>query len=198
MHPDPELLAAARRVVWFKDPLQTLRNEVFFLNRVMTYGDVQDVVTIRKHFDDDALRDSFRNAHPGVFDPRSWAYWHAVLGVSPALAMPVRRLQLSGEIAFKAMPRPMVRFHASIHGPLKEYAMREAEPFYPVGNRNQVPLPRPPGHRPLAPSDYPESDGKPMSETPVHRRATTDATQPLDGFFETRSNVYVGSDMFVY
>ena len=76
--------------------------------------------------------------------------------------------------------------------------MREAEPFYPIGKRNQGVLPRPPGRRPLAPSDYPESDGRPMSETPVHRRATIDATQPLDGFFEKRSDVYVGSDMFVY
>ena len=76
--------------------------------------------------------------------------------------------------------------------------MREAEPFYPIGKRDQGVLPRPPGRRPLAPSDYPESDGRPMSETPVHRRATIDATQPLDGFFEKRSDVYVGSDMFVY
>ena len=76
--------------------------------------------------------------------------------------------------------------------------MREAEPFYPVGNCNQVALPRPPGRRPLAPSDYPERDGNPMAETPVHRRATIDATQPLDGFFESRNDVYVGSDMFVY
>ena len=91
MHPDPELLAVARRVVWFKEPQQTLRNEVFFLNHAMTYGDVQDVVTIRKRFDDDVLRDSLRNAHPGVFDPRSWAYWHAVLGMLPAPATPVRR-----------------------------------------------------------------------------------------------------------
>ena len=76
--------------------------------------------------------------------------------------------------------------------------MREAEPFHPIGKRNQDALPRPPGRRVLAPSDYPESDGKPMAETPVHRRATIDATQPLDGFFEKRSDVYVGSDMFVY
>ena len=76
--------------------------------------------------------------------------------------------------------------------------MRDAEPFYPIGKRNQGVLPRPPGRRPLAPSDYPESDGKPMSETPVHRRATIDATEPLDRFFEKRSDVYVGSDMFVY
>ena len=76
--------------------------------------------------------------------------------------------------------------------------MREAEPYHPVGKPNQVALPRPPGRRPLAPSDYPESDGKPMSETPVHWHATYDATLPLHRFFKTRSDVYVGSDMFVY
>ena len=76
--------------------------------------------------------------------------------------------------------------------------MREAEPFHPVGNPNQGARSRPPGRRPLAPSDYPESDGKPMAETPVHWRATVDATEPLHGFFEKRSDIYVGSDMFVY
>ena len=63
MHPDPELLAVARRVLWFKGSHQTLRNEVFLLNHVMTYGDVQDVVTIRKHFDD-VLRESIGFPQP--------------------------------------------------------------------------------------------------------------------------------------
>ena len=76
--------------------------------------------------------------------------------------------------------------------------MREAEPFYPVGNRRRVALPRPPGRRPLAPSDYPESDGNPMAETPIHWRATVDATDPLHQFYRERSDVYVGSDMLMY
>ena len=76
--------------------------------------------------------------------------------------------------------------------------MREAEPFHPVGARDQVPQPRPPGRRPLAPSDYPESDGKPMAETPVHLRATYDAGFSLHRFFKTRSDIYVGSNMFIY
>ena len=50
----------------------------------------------------------------------------------------------------------------------------------------------------LAPSDYPESDGKPMTETPIHWRATVDAADPLHEFYRERSDVYVGSDMMMY
>lgn len=87
-----ELHAVARRVVWFKPPEETLRDTVFFLNHVMTFGDVDDVVTMRDHFDDETLRDALRRAHPGVFDPRSWAYWHAVLCGTSAPPLPVRRI----------------------------------------------------------------------------------------------------------
>ena len=44
--------------------------------------------------------------------------------------------------------------------------MREAEPIYPVGNRNRVIFPEPRGSRPKAPKDYPVRDGNPMAETP--------------------------------
>ncbi len=90
--PDTDLLEVARRVVWFKPPHQTLLNEVLFLNHAMIYGDLADVVTIRRHYDDDTLRNALRNAHPGLFDPRSWSYWHTVLGMLPVPPMPVRRL----------------------------------------------------------------------------------------------------------
>ncbi len=76
--------------------------------------------------------------------------------------------------------------------------MQEAEPVYPVGNRNRVPVSQPKGRHPLAPSDYPERDGNPMAETPIHWRATVDATEPLHGYFEQRSDVYVNSDMLMY
>ena len=76
--------------------------------------------------------------------------------------------------------------------------MREAEPTYPVGNRNRVIFPQPPGPGPLAPSDYPVRDGNPMAETPIHRRATVDAAMALHFFFDKRSDVYVGCDMLMY
>ena len=76
--------------------------------------------------------------------------------------------------------------------------MREAEPFRPRRRQLRGAPPKPPVRQVLAPSDYPDSDGKPMAETPDHWYATVDATYPLHWFFEERSDVYVGSDMFVY
>ena len=76
--------------------------------------------------------------------------------------------------------------------------MREAEPFHPRHKRLRGAPSKHPVRQVLAPSDYPESDGKPMAETPLHRRATIDATSPLEDFYQERSDVYVGSDMLVY
>ena len=86
-----DLLEVARRVVWFKPPHEALRNRVLFLNHAMTYGDVQDVLAVRRSLDDEALRDALRKAHPGIFAPRSWACRHTVLGMVPVPPMPVRR-----------------------------------------------------------------------------------------------------------
>ena len=76
--------------------------------------------------------------------------------------------------------------------------MREAEPFRPRRKSLRGAPPKPPVRPVLAPSDYPESDGKPMAETPIHWLATVDATYPLRLFYQDRGDVYVGSDMFMY
>ena len=77
--------------------------------------------------------------------------------------------------------------------------MQEAESIQaPGADSPQSRSPNPPRRRSLAPSDYPESDGKPMAETPVHWRATVDATDPLHEFYRQREDVYVGSDMMMY
>ena len=89
----PELLAVARRVVWFKPPTTTLADDVFFLNHLMVYGTLDDVAVARQRYDDDDFRWALRNAHPGIFDARSWAYWHARLGMGPAPARPVREFR---------------------------------------------------------------------------------------------------------
>ena len=56
--------------------------------------------------------------------------------------------------------------------------MREAEPFRPRRKNLRGAPPKPHVRPVLAPSDYPESDGKPMGETPIHWLATVDATVP--------------------
>ena len=76
--------------------------------------------------------------------------------------------------------------------------MREAEPFRPRRKRLRSAPPKAPVRPVLSPSDYPESDGKPMAETPIHWLATVDATYPLRLFYQHRGDVYVASDMIVY
>ena len=56
----------------------------------------------------------------------------------------------------------------------------------------------PPRRQAPAPVEYPESDGKPMAETPIHWRATVHFALPLMERYADRSDVYVGSDMLMY
>lgn len=46
--------------------------------------------------------------------------------------------------------------------------------------------------------EYPESDGKPMAETPIHRQAMTDTIETLADFFRDAPDVYVSGNMFLY
>jgi len=84
------LLDVAARVVWFSQPQETLKDPCFFLNHVMVHGRITDIVETRRYFDDDALRHALKHAHPGIWDQRSWSYWHTVLDMLPIPSMPVR------------------------------------------------------------------------------------------------------------
>ena len=87
-----ELLRVARRMVWFKPVGEALSDSALFLSYAMTYGTVDDLRVVRRHYTDDQLRQALRSSLPGVFDARSWAYWHAVLDIHPMPDLPVRRL----------------------------------------------------------------------------------------------------------
>ena len=89
----PELLAVAKRMVWFKPAESTLADDVFFLNYLMVYGTAGDLTVARQQYEDDDFRRALRDALPGIFDARSWAYWHARLGTGPAPARPVREFR---------------------------------------------------------------------------------------------------------
>jgi hypothetical protein len=86
----PTLLKVARRVVWFKDPAATLADPVLFLAHVMTYGTVEDLAAVLDVTGLAPFRQALDNAPPGIFDPRSWAYWHLRFGRSPPPLMPRR------------------------------------------------------------------------------------------------------------
>ena len=45
---------------------------------------------------------------------------------------------------------------------------------------------------------YPESDGKPMAETDVHRDLMTDWIQMLRYHYRDKNDVYVSGNIFMY
>ena len=86
----PELRAVAQRVVWFKTPSEALADPVHFLAHVMTYGTVEDLRALQGVVGLSEFREALENAPPGVFDPRSWAYWNLKCGRVLAPPLPVR------------------------------------------------------------------------------------------------------------
>ena len=87
----PELEAVARRTVWFEPANEALQDTVRLVAYVLTYGTHQDVSTLRRYVSDDELREAIDHAPPGIFDPRSWAYWNLKLDRYPAPPLPTRR-----------------------------------------------------------------------------------------------------------
>ncbi|MDP9169011.1 MAG: hypothetical protein M3N54_00220 [Acidobacteriota bacterium] len=79
------MLAVAERVVWFKPPLEALADPVHFLAHVMTYGTVEDLRALQGIAGPDEFREALEKAPAGIFDARSWAYWHLRSGRNPLL-----------------------------------------------------------------------------------------------------------------
>ena len=86
----PELLRVARRVVWFEEPEQVLADPRQFLAHVMMYGTVEDLAALSGTVGLADYCEVLEDAPPGIFDARSWAYWHLVCGCGPAPPLPVR------------------------------------------------------------------------------------------------------------
>lgn len=86
----PEVLNVARRVVWFKAPEDTLKNPIHFLAHVMTFGTIEDIAALDNIVGPAEWKEVLEHAPPGVFDPRSWAYWHVRMGYTKIPRPPKR------------------------------------------------------------------------------------------------------------
>jgi hypothetical protein len=89
----PELLRAAKRVVWFRAPEQALDNPVELLAYAMRQATDADMALLLAHVGLSGLREAIDNAPPGIIDARSWSYWNAKIGRFPAPPSPRRNLQ---------------------------------------------------------------------------------------------------------
>lgn len=90
--PLPTLHDVARRVVWFDPPEQTLANPRLFLAHVMVYGTLEEVLAAKHHYAEEDFRDVLNNPPAGVFDIRSWTYWHLIFGRPDPPPLPQRQL----------------------------------------------------------------------------------------------------------
>ncbi|MCC6679794.1 MAG: hypothetical protein IT445_02725 [Phycisphaeraceae bacterium] len=88
----PSLLRIARKLVWWKSPRQALADPVDLACRVMTLGTWDDVLTARQLLGDQLFRQALAQPTPGVFDRRSWRYWHLFFGHTHVPALPQRNL----------------------------------------------------------------------------------------------------------
>lgn len=82
----------ARRLMWWKAPEEALSDPRRLLAQVMALGTVEDLRVARSRFSDADFRAVLAQAPPGVFDARSWAYWHLVLGLGEAPDLPQRAI----------------------------------------------------------------------------------------------------------
>lgn len=85
-----EFVDLAARVIWFEPPDVALRDVTRFMAYAFRYATHEDMKVLRAELNDDDLRFALANAPPGIIDARSWSYWHVMLGVFPAPALPRR------------------------------------------------------------------------------------------------------------
>jgi hypothetical protein len=85
-----ELQALARRLIWFEEPSESLSDPIRFMAYAFEHATHEDITVLRRYVTDADMREALRSAPPGIIRPRSWSYWHAVMGQYPAPAMPRR------------------------------------------------------------------------------------------------------------
>jgi hypothetical protein len=86
------LAAIARRVCWWEPVPSTIENTPVFLCRIMALATWDDICVALDRYGRDAFREALRNAPPGLFDRRSWHYWHHRLELLPVPPLPQRAI----------------------------------------------------------------------------------------------------------
>lgn len=88
----PGLESLARRLIWWKPPSEALAAPERLLAQVMALGTWDDIQLAEQEWGREAFRRVLTAPPPGVFDHRSWNYWHVVFGIMPVPPLPVRMI----------------------------------------------------------------------------------------------------------
>jgi len=85
-----DLRRAAEHCLWFEPPEQAIGDTSRLAAYILTYGTPEDTCALRDQLDDEALAECLDHAPPGIFDPRSWAYWNLIVGRDAPPPLPRR------------------------------------------------------------------------------------------------------------
>jgi hypothetical protein len=86
-----EIGSIAERVMWWQPAERTLKRPLRFVAQVMAMGSFDEIERVRARYGERAFGRALAQAPAGVFDARSWNYWHFVLGRAPVPPLPTRR-----------------------------------------------------------------------------------------------------------
>ena len=90
-----ELARLAKRYIWWKTVDQAMENPEQIVAQVMNMGDWDDVCQLVDCVGNEGLCWVIKQAEIGMFNERSWHYWHYRLGLAKVgcvPALPVRKL----------------------------------------------------------------------------------------------------------
>ena len=82
----------AKKYVWWQPPERTLHDGRLLLAQLMTLGTADDVRWLVAVASSDDLLRVLDDPPVGVFNRRSWAFWHLRLGREAIADLPARRL----------------------------------------------------------------------------------------------------------
>lgn len=78
-----QLIEIAKRINWFDNPENLLKNTDRFLCYFMQYCQAKDFAAVKEFFPPQQFRKALDTAPPGIIDARSKAYWEIVIPNEP-------------------------------------------------------------------------------------------------------------------
>jgi transcriptional regulator with XRE-family HTH domain len=87
--PSPVLMKRmAHRYIWWQPPEASVADPRRVIAQVMDVGTLEDIQALAMAVGRNTLNSVLKQAQPGWFRPRSWAFWHTALGRTTASRIP--------------------------------------------------------------------------------------------------------------
>ena len=78
----------AQRYIWWQSPAASVGDPHRVIAQVMDIGTIEDIQALAGAVGRNTLTGVLKQARPGWFRPRSWAFWHTTLGRTTAGRIP--------------------------------------------------------------------------------------------------------------